>query len=62
MSTIADQTSLASPDAIVIPVLPLAVEHGPGPAMLLAATCTLCWCVCMYMHIYTCVEYVNTQV
>ena len=45
MSIIADQTLLANPHAIAIPVLPLAVELGPGPAMLLAATCTLCWSV-----------------
>ena len=45
MSIIADQTLLANLHAIAIPVLPLAVELGPGPAMLLAATCTLCWSV-----------------
>jgi len=50
MSIIADQTLLANPDAIVIPVLPLAVELGPGPATLVAVTCTLCWCVCVCVH------------
>jgi len=55
MSVVADQTLLANPDAIVIPVLPLAVEHGPGPAMLLAAH-TLCWCVystCTFTNVYS---------
>ena len=50
MSIIPDQTLLANPDAIAIPVLPLAVELCPGPATLAAATCTLCWCVCVYVH------------
>ena len=39
-----------------LPVLPLAVEPCPGPAMLLAATCTLCWHVCVYeyAHLHLC--------
>ena len=56
MSIMPDQTLLANPHAIVIPVLPLAVEHGPGPAMLLAATCTLCWGVystCTFTNVYS---------
>jgi len=59
MSIIADQTLLANPDAIVIPVLPLAVELGPGPATLVAVTCTLCWCVCVCVHarLHKCVFY-----
>ena len=27
------------------------MEPCPGPATLLAVTCTLCWCVCEYVRV-----------